>query len=191
MQASLLEDDIKQRTKLLPLLVNLSERRREKLHYIGVSFVFTLDLFRFGRKHRFAPFYIAQIPNAVMGEHTCMVGKPLQTDLRVDTSDEWGFFGPFYRDFTKRFLLGSTFCSMEYKLAMRLVILVTTVSPLIHHINFMESEPAACNSDAFLKSINEYTPPHNRKRLQAYAYNLADFHLVAFCSSTFVGRLVA
>jgi len=35
--------------------------------------------------------------NAVMGEHTCMVGKPLQTDLRVNISDKWGFFGPFYR----------------------------------------------------------------------------------------------
>ncbi|KAG2711709.1 hypothetical protein I3760_04G089400 [Carya illinoinensis] len=60
-KASLLEENIKPRTNLPPLLVHLRERRPEKLHYIGVSFGLTLDLFRFWRKHRFAPFYIGQI----------------------------------------------------------------------------------------------------------------------------------
>jgi len=55
----------------------------------------------------------------------------------------------------------------------------------------MESEPAVCNSYGFLKSINEYILPHDMKRLQAYADNLADFHLVAFCVSIFVDRLIA
>lgn len=36
--------------------------------------------------------------NAVTGEHTCMVLKPLHSeDIEVNDSDEWGFFGPFYR----------------------------------------------------------------------------------------------
>lgn len=89
--------------------------------------------------------------NAVTGEHTCMVLKPLHSDdIEVDKSDQCGFLGPFYRgelvfyvrrvfflqcigivltligiylDFKQRFsrLLGSSFRSMEYKLAMRLV----------------------------------------------------------------------
>lgn len=62
MQVSLLEESIKPRTNLPPLLVSLRERRPEKLHYIGVSFGLTLDLFRFWRRHKFAPFYIGQIP---------------------------------------------------------------------------------------------------------------------------------
>ena len=62
LQASLLEENLKPRTNLPPLLVHVRERKPEKLHFIGVSFGLTLDLFRFWRKHRFAPFYIGQIP---------------------------------------------------------------------------------------------------------------------------------
>lgn len=171
-QASLLEENVKPRTNLPPLLVHLRERRPEKLHYIGVSFGLTLDLFRFWRKHKFAPFYIGQIPNAVTGEHTCMVLKPLHSDdIEVDTSEEWGFFTPFYRDFKQRFrrLLGSSFRSMEYKLAM---------SVLDPRINFLESGLTDSSLDGHLKSINEYISPHDMKRLQAYTDNLTDFHLI-------------
>ncbi|OIW18193.1 hypothetical protein TanjilG_31313 [Lupinus angustifolius] len=121
-KVSLLEENIKPRTDLPHLLLHLRERRPEKLHYLGVSFGLTLDLFRFWRKHKFAPFYIGQIPNTVTGEHTCMVLKPLLNDeIEVDGSNEWGFFGPFYQDFRQRFtrLLASTFRGMEYKLALR------------------------------------------------------------------------
>lgn len=61
-KASLLEEQIKPRANLPPLLVPLRDRRPERLHYLGVSFGLTLDLFRFWRKHKFAPFYISQIP---------------------------------------------------------------------------------------------------------------------------------
>lgn len=138
LQVSLLEENIKPRANLPPLLVHLRERRPEKLNYIGVSFGLTLDLFRFWRRHKFGPFFIAPnavrclfflsiffslflnftyfhmlwwttwelilisfnliMKNAVTGEHTCMVLKPLSSDdIEVDESDEWGFFGPFYR----------------------------------------------------------------------------------------------
>lgn len=61
-QVSLLEESIKPRANLPPLLVHLRERHPEKLHYIGVSFGLTQDLFRFWRKLNFTPFYIGQIP---------------------------------------------------------------------------------------------------------------------------------
>lgn len=171
-KVSLLEENIKPRTNLPPLLVHLRDRRPEKLHYIGVSFGLTLDLFRFWRKHKFVPFYIGQIPNAVTGEHTCMVLKPLHNDdIEVDASDQLGYLGPFYRDFKQRFsrLLSSTFSSMEYKLAM---------SVLDPKINFADSEPAESNKNRFLKAIEEYISPHDMKRLQAYVDNLADFRLI-------------
>ncbi|OMP02574.1 hypothetical protein COLO4_10987 [Corchorus olitorius] len=71
-KVSLLEENIKPRTDLPPLLVHLHERRPEKLHYLGVSFGLTLDLFRFWKKHN--------------------------DDFEVSGSDEWGFFTPFYKD---------------------------------------------------------------------------------------------
>ncbi|XP_050292456.1 RNA cytidine acetyltransferase 1 [Quercus robur] len=171
-KASLLEENLKPRTNLPPLLVHVRERKPEKLHFIGVSFGLTLDLFRFWRKHRFAPFYIGQIPSTVTGEHTCMVIKPLNNDDIEDSgSDQWGFFGPFYQDFRRRFtrLLHLSFREMEYKLAM---------SILDPKINFMELESTLSTSNGFLSSFKELLSPHDMKRLEAYTNNLAGFHLI-------------
>lgn len=171
-KVSLLEENIKPRADLPHLLVHLHERRPEKLHYIGVSFGLTLDLFRFWRRHKFAPFYIGQIQSTVTGEHTCMVLKPLNNDeIEVSGSDQWGFFGPFYQDFKRRFarLLGSSFRTMEYKLAM---------SILDPKINFQDVEPTMPPSNGFLTSLNGIFSPHDMKRLEAYTNNLADFHMI-------------
>lgn len=38
------------------------------------------------------------IQNAVTGEHSCMVLKPLHNnDIEADASDQFGFLGPFYQ----------------------------------------------------------------------------------------------
>ncbi|GMH06651.1 hypothetical protein Nepgr_008491 [Nepenthes gracilis] len=171
-KASLLEENIKPRTNLPPLLVHLHERRPERLHYLGVSFGLTLHLFRFWRKHKFAPFFIGRIPNSITGEHTCMVLKPLSNDdIEVDKSDQWGFFSPFYREFRKRFIsmLDNSFRSMDCKLAM---------SILDPKINFAGSESSASNLDGILNCLDEYLSPFDMKNLQAYNDNLADFGLI-------------
>ncbi|XP_022132534.1 RNA cytidine acetyltransferase 2-like [Momordica charantia] len=171
-KVSLLKENVKPRTNLPPLLVSLRERRPEKLHYIGVSFGLTLDLFRFWRRHKFAPFYIGQIPSTVTGEHTCMVLKPLNNDeIEANESAQWGFFGPFYQDFRLRFirLLGFSFRGMEYKLAM---------SVLDPKINFSELDPSEDTIEEFLNAIRFLISAHDMKRLEAYADNLADFHLI-------------
>ncbi|XP_057416267.1 RNA cytidine acetyltransferase 1 [Lotus japonicus] len=171
-KVSLLEENIKPRADLPHLLVHLRERRPEKLHYIGVSFGLTLDLFKFWKKHKFAPFYIGQIPNTVTGEHSCMVLKPLNNDeIEVDGSNQWGFFGPFYQDFRQRFtrLLASTFRDMQCRLAMSII------DP---KIDFSKQEPMKSTSDKFLGPVKEYLTPHDMKRLEAYVDNLADFHLI-------------
>ncbi|GAB2282952.1 hypothetical protein Dimus_017486 [Dionaea muscipula] len=157
-KVSLLEENIMPRKNLPPLLVHLRDRRPEKLHYLGVSFGLTLDLFRFWRKHKFTPFYVGQIANAVTGEHTCMVLKPLNNDeIAIDMS--------FYHEFRKRFcqLMPDSFRFMDYKLAM---------SILDPKINFGESESAAPNLD------EKFLSPPDMKRLQRYTDNLADFHVI-------------
>lgn len=165
-KVSLLEENIKPRTDLPHLLVHLRERRPEKLHYIGVSFGLTLDLFRFWSKHKFAPFYIGHIPSAVTGEHTCMVLKSLNSD-----DLEVGDFHAFYLDFRRRFLrlLGVSFQSMDYRLAM---------SILDPKINFTELEPRSNISDGLLKSTKDFFSPYDMKRLEAYTNHLADFHMI-------------
>ncbi|KAF3620548.1 N-acetyltransferase 10 [Capsicum annuum] len=93
---SLVEENVTPRTDLPPLLVPLRERRPERLHY--PSFGLTLDLFRFWRRHKFAPFFIGNAPNSLTGEYSCMVLKALKNDdVEAVGSDEWGFYGPYYR----------------------------------------------------------------------------------------------
>lgn len=46
-EVGLLEECIEPRKKLPPLLLKLSERRAEKLHYLGVSFGLTAPLLKF------------------------------------------------------------------------------------------------------------------------------------------------
>ncbi|KAI3878026.1 hypothetical protein MKW98_008303 [Papaver atlanticum] len=159
-KVSLLEETVKPRSNLPHLLVHLTERRPEKLHYVGVSFGLTLDLFRFWRKQKFAPFHICQTPNAVTGENTCMVIKPLTNDdIEASGSDEWGFFSPFYQDFRKRFarLLGSSFKAMECTLAM---------SVFDPKINFTKSEPVAESGSR--TSPKGVLSSHDLNRLEAY-----------------------
>ncbi|KAJ9177703.1 hypothetical protein P3X46_012893 [Hevea brasiliensis] len=173
-KVSLLEENIKPRTDLPHLLVHLHERRPEKLHYLGVSFGLTLDLFRFWRKHKFAPFYIGQIPSTVTGKHTCMVLKPLNSDdIEVSGSDNWGFFGPFYQDFRLRFarLLESSFRTMEYKLAM------SVLDPKINYVD-TDVETALSTPEGFLRSLRFDLSPYDMERLRVYTENLADFHLI-------------
>ncbi|KAF5799022.1 putative tRNA(Met) cytidine acetyltransferase [Helianthus annuus] len=171
-KVSLLEENIKPKTDLPPLLVHLSERRPEKLHYLGVSFGLTLDLFRFWRKHKFAPFYLCEIPNSVTGEHTCMMLKPLDTDdIEVRGSDELGFFGPFYQAFRSSFarlLCSPRFNTMEYKLAM---------SILDPKLSFTDVEPSSTISHSIYDDIIK--SPISMKRLEAYVNHLVDYHLIS------------
>ncbi|WOL12521.1 hypothetical protein Cni_G21288 [Canna indica] len=171
-KVSLLEEKIVPRANLPPLLVHLRERHPEKLHYLGVSFGFTLDLFRFWRKHKFFPFYISQIPSAVTGEHSCMILKPLNNDeIKVAKSGEHGFLEPFYQDFRQRFLrlVGTTFRKLDYKLAM---------SILASKINFAEHEHESTVKNTDSKQLDQLLSPHDMKRLEAYTNNCVDYHMI-------------
>jgi N-acetyltransferase 10 len=172
-KASLLEESIQPRANLPPLLVNLRDRRPEKLHYLGVSFGLTQELFRFWRKHDFFPFYVGQIPSAVTGEHTCMALSPLNSDdIKVgDDKIKSGFLEPFYQDFRQRFrrLLGTSFRHLNFKLA---------ISVLASKIDFSHHEPSENDTSSTLKLLRDVLSPHDMKRLEAYSNNLVDYHLI-------------
>nr|XP_043619889.1 RNA cytidine acetyltransferase 1-like [Erigeron canadensis] len=173
-QASLLEENIKPRSGL-PLLFERVDIRQqpEKLHYLGVSFGLTLDLFRFWGKHKFLPFYICEVPNSVTGEHTCMMLKTLDTDdIEVNSSDDLGFFGPFYRAFRSSFtrlLCSPSFNTMDYKLAM---------SILHPKLDFTDSKSTSTIAhggiyDDIIKS------PISMRKLEAYVNSLGHHHLIS------------
>jgi N-acetyltransferase 10 len=83
----LLEETIEPRKSLPPLLIKLTERRAERLAYIGVSFGLTSDLLRFWKKLGYLPVYLRQTSNDLTGEHSCIVLNRLDDD--GDKSDSW------------------------------------------------------------------------------------------------------
>lgn len=66
-----LTDAIKPRRQLAPLLAKLSERRPEELHYLGVSFGLTPQLFNFWRRAGFLPVYLrlSEVQNPLLLSH--------------------------------------------------------------------------------------------------------------------------
>ncbi|PIN23517.1 putative P-loop ATPase fused to an acetyltransferase [Handroanthus impetiginosus] len=168
-KVSLLEEKITPREDLPPLLIHLRDRAPEKIHYIGASFGLTLDLFRFWKKHKFAPFHICDTPNNITGEHSCMVLKPLESnEIEGNQTGALSHLSPFYQCFRERFRRRLLLCfrEMDYKLAM---------SILDPKINFSDYKPVVSseNKSSLLLETNLYSDVLNL--LEAYTCSRKDY----------------
>ncbi|XP_055689999.1 RNA cytidine acetyltransferase isoform X2 [Lutzomyia longipalpis] len=159
----LLRENITPRKKVPTLLKRLSERRPEKLDYIGTSYGLTLELLRFWKKFSFVPVYLSQKENDLTGEHSCIMITPLSTDKTA--SDSW--ISAYFFDFRRRILklLGKSFQSFTSSLALS----------IIHN-------PAASKSalaeKITLTAINTFFLPHDIQRLEAYSRNQVEYRLI-------------
>ena len=57
----LLQETVRPKAKLPPLLCKLTERPSEKLDYIGVSYGLTKELLKFWKKAGYLPVYLRQV----------------------------------------------------------------------------------------------------------------------------------
>ncbi|TPX39994.1 hypothetical protein SeMB42_g01615 [Synchytrium endobioticum] len=167
--ASLATDDIRIRdaSSMPPLLLRLSERPpKEKLDWLGVSYGLNPELFRFWKRCGYKPVYIRQTPNDLTGEHTCVMLKSLRLD------SEW--LMEFSADFRRRLLELLGFQLKKF-------------SPLLV-LSVLESCGGGRGQSATssMKAVNlrnprvlkNYYRPFDLKRLDAYASNLIDYHVV-------------
>ena len=191
-QKSLLTENLKPRSGLPPLLTSLADRRPEKLQYLGASFGLTQDLYSFWRKSGYLPVYLRQTPSEITGEHTIIV---LRT-LRTPEVENLSWLDPFVADFRTRFmsLLGGAFRSFHPALA--LSILDPKLRFSDDDSSVSQKSVQAATSYAAGRSVDDTSngsvstsalvchgdgsplTPHDMKRLQAYASNLVDHHLV-------------
>ncbi|CAD7699176.1 unnamed protein product [Ostreobium quekettii] len=185
--SQLLSEELKPRSGLPPLLVNLTDRRPEKLHYLGSSFGLTLPLFNFWRKCGYRPLYLRQTPSEVTGEHTIVVLKPLQSPDVEGTN----WLEPFVVDFRKRFiaLLGRNFRTMEPALALSILAPKLVFSE-------QESQEGITGGITVAGVDGGGLLPHDLKRLQSYSNNLVDHHMIldlvpALARAYFCGKLPA
>ncbi|CAI5531434.1 unnamed protein product, partial [Closterium sp. Naga37s-1] len=169
---SLLEEQLAPRSGLPPLLQPVGERRQEQLHYVGVSFGLGQQLFNFWRRQAFVPLYVRQTPSDITGEHTCIMLKPLRNDDLgpADSKDSW--LGSFSQDFHRRFLslLGFSFRPLPPALCL---------SILDPQIEFAEAAAREAVVPAgLMEGKAALLSPYDMKRLESYANNLVDYHLI-------------
>jgi N-acetyltransferase 10 len=169
--AKLTEEKIKPRADIPPLLLKLSERPPEKLHYWGVSFGVTTQLYNFWRRAGFAPTYLRLTPNELTGEHTCIMLERLNTlyQLNVNTNPDWLF--EYSEDFRHRFLhlLSYEFRSLPCELAF---LVMSTRSKSI------EAAKNATTKEMARSAVDAMFTIHDIKRLEAYSKNLLDYHVI-------------
>ena len=95
------KEKIKARKDLPPLLVPVTEfRKPTRLHYLGVGYGLTLQLFNFWKRSGYYPVYLRQTANDLTAEHTMIMLHPLQHiqgALEGDPLPGWhtGFVGDF------------------------------------------------------------------------------------------------
>jgi len=84
-------------------LSKLSERPPEHLHYMGVSYGLTSELYGFWSKNGYVPLYLRLTTLEVTGEHTCIMLKKINPvhGLDFEYNQEW--LKQFHQDFVNRF----------------------------------------------------------------------------------------
>lgn len=159
-----LKDDIKLRDAktLPPLLLKLSEKAPYYLHYLGVSFGLTPQLQKFWKRSGFVPVYLRQTANELTGEHTSVMINVLQNREKT-------WLQEFSKDFHKRFL---QLLSYEFK-----------KFPAVQAMNIIEATEAGENQESKTKTITKkdldnILSPFDLKRLDSYANNLLDYHVI-------------
>ena len=90
--------------KLKPLLKRLTEIEPPHLHYLGVSYGLSKELFKFWKKSGYTPLYLRQVKNDLTAEHSCIMLKTLKQTEESNSKfgDEW--LSLYSDDFKKRFL---------------------------------------------------------------------------------------
>ncbi|KAJ2958713.1 hypothetical protein NQZ79_g5745 [Umbelopsis isabellina] len=167
-EADLLTDDVRIRDPRMmpPLLMRLSEKKPVRLHYLGVSYGLTQQLHRFWKKSGFVPLYLRQTANELTGEHTCVMLNTLNS--QDVGQDDW--LDAFARDFKKRFI---NLLSYQFQ-----------VFPSVTALSILEAASAGTdksknNQQGLNKDLlNIYFNAYDLKRLESYANNMLDYHVI-------------
>ncbi|CAL8261192.1 unnamed protein product [Merluccius merluccius] len=159
---SLLEEVLTPRKELPPLLLKLSERRAERLHYLGVSYGLTTQLLRFWKRAGYTPVYLRQTPNDLTGEHSCVMLKDLRTE---EVSEHAQWLSAFWTDFRRRFisLLSYQFSSFQPSMALN----------ILQNRNSKETANTIGSSELAI-----HFSPYDLKRMELYSRSMVDYHLI-------------
>ncbi|KAK5134392.1 killer toxin resistant protein [Meristemomyces frigidus] len=168
-QSTLMTDNVKVRDikAMPPLFARLSERKPVALDYLGVSYGLTQPLHKFWKRAGFVPVYLRQTANDLTGEHTSVMLRTLETG-----ASDPGWLGAYAKDFHKRFL---SLLSYQFRTFGSVQALAIDESATVG-INLLEDTEKARPLDK--ASLDELFTPFDLKRLDSYANNMLDYHVI-------------
>lgn len=171
---------VRDQSQMPPLFAKLSEKRPERLDYIGVSYGLTRELHRFWKRSSFYPLYLRQTANDLTGEHTCVMLRPLEN------SEDRSWLGAFARDFHRRFL---SLLSYQFRT------FHTTTAMSLGESALNGAKLDSARPEALSKAeLDRHFSPFDLKRLESYANNMLDWHAIldmmpAIAMLYFTGKL--
>jgi N-acetyltransferase 10 len=168
-ESNLLTEKIAPRKKLPPLLLDLSQRRAEQLHYMGTSFGLNQLLLNFWAKNGLKPVYLRQVPSDITGEYSCIMLKTTKNAELAPVDGDGDWLETFAAEFRTRFsnLLSFEFRSFSATLALSMFVDSDREQ---HH----QQQVKPLTRTELLFGMSEY----DLRRLDAYAQKLVDYHLI-------------
>ncbi|PSK60779.1 RNA cytidine acetyltransferase [Elsinoe australis] len=168
---TLLKDDVKVRdiSAMPPLFSRLTERRPNKLDYLGVSYGLTQPLHKFWKRAKFVPVYLRQTANELTGEHTCVMLRTLNSTSSV-ADPAW--LGAYARDFHRRFLSLMSYQFRTFGAVQALSIEESAKAGMKLEGTRGQRQPLS------KKELDEMFSPFDLKRLDSYANNMLDYHVI-------------
>ncbi|CAG9315910.1 unnamed protein product [Blepharisma stoltei] len=147
----LINEEIKPKKCVQPLLQKLSESSPQEVEYLSVAYGLNQQLYKFWDNSGFKTVYIKQKSSDITGEYSTIMLKSI-TD--VD-------FSSFYNDFKRRFqyLLGFEFKTLPAALGLKI---------LDHKIG----------QDCSEETLQHFVSLYDLKRLEAFCKKLIDYHLI-------------
>ncbi|VIO96799.1 Uncharacterized protein BM_BM13933 [Brugia malayi] len=165
----LLEEVIEPRADLPPLLHRLSERRAERLDYIGVSFGLNLPLLKFWKRAGFVPVYLRQSVCDLTGEHTCIMLKDMNKDEEDLNESTASWLLSYWTEFRRRILHLFGFEFNKFLPQMALSILQLRNNGIMKQ----------CKRDVLTREkLGLFLSNSDLRRLSEYARNMIDHHLI-------------
>ncbi|KAF8200392.1 GNAT acetyltransferase 2-domain-containing protein [Pholiota molesta] len=152
-------------TAMPPLLQRLTERKPENLDYLGVSYGLTPQLLRFWKRAGYVPLYVRQTTSELTGEHTCVMVRGLNSSV----PSEMGWLHEFAKDFRRRFLTLLSYKFREFGSVTALSILEAANAGIKEDLGEIELKAP---------ELGVLLTPFDLKRLESYANNMLDYHVI-------------
>lgn len=168
-QSTLMTDNVKVRDikAMPPLFARLSERKPAALDYIGVSYGLTQPLQKFWKRSGFVPVYLRQTANELTGEHTTVMLRTLSS-----ASQDPSWLGAYAKDFHRRFM---NLLSYQFRAFGSVQALAIDESANMG-ISLLEDGEKPKPLDK--AGLDECFTPFDLKRLDSYANNMLDYHVI-------------